>query len=317
MFDSFIHFLDDRTPLSAAAGRLLVVVALFAAAWLVSRAGRSVARSLLAWHERRHREAGLEETGKIVNIKRQETLVGIIRAAITYVAFSAAVVLSIAQLLGGVERLTALAGASFALLITAFAAQRVLVDVIAGTVMFLERWYSVGDTVVLQTAYELQGVVEDVSLRRTRLRALNGEVIYVHNSQIAAVRLLPRGVKELVVELFVSDREAGERLVAEVATIVPEGPTTLVRRPWIESVEQLSHDLTRISLRATVTPGREWLVESFLSDLLKERADEGLIVHGPVTLAVDERAARSFARASAATRRKDARARHDEAPSVA
>jgi len=225
-------------------------------------------------------------------------------------------VLSVAQLTGGVERLTALAGASFALLVAAFAAQRVLIDMIAGFVMFIERWYSVGDTVVLQTAYELQGVVEDVSLRRTRLRALNGEVIYVHNSQISAVRLLPRGVKELVVELFVSDREAGERLVAEVATIVPEGPTTLVRRPWIDSVEQLSDDLTRISLRATVAPGREWLVEGFLCDLLKERADEGLIVHGPVTLAVDERKARSFARASAATRRKDARARHEAAGAV-
>ena len=48
--------------------------------------------------------------------------------------------------------------------------------------------------------------------------------------------------------------------------------------------------------------GREWLVDGFLSDLLKERADEGLIVHGPVMLTVDEQAARSYARASSATR---------------
>ena len=56
------------------------------------------------------------------------------------------------------------------------------------------------------------------------------------------------------------------------------------------------------SSRATTAPGREWLVDSFFSDLLKEKADPGLIVHGPIVLAVDETAARSFARASAAMR---------------
>jgi hypothetical protein len=87
-----------------------------------------------------------------------------------------------------------------------------------------------------------------------------------------------------------------------VQRILPEGPTTFARRPWIEEVNELDDRLVRIRLRASVVAGREWLVEGFLSDLLKERADEGLIVHGPVVLTIDEQAARSFARASAATR---------------
>ena len=211
--------------------------------------------------------------------------------------------LSLAQLTGGVDRLTALAGASFAIIVTAFAAQRLLIDILAGLSMFLERWYSVGDTVVLVAAIELQGVVEDVSLRRTKLRSLNGEVIQVHNSQITAARVLPRGVKELAIELFVSKRDEGERLVEDVVRILPEGPTTFAQRPWISGVDELSPVLTRIRMLAKVAPGREWLAESFFSDLLKQRAPDGLIVHGPVTLAVDERAARSFARASATTTR--------------
>ncbi len=105
-----------------------------------------------------------------------------------------------------------------------------------------------------------------------------------------------------MVELFVSDRERAEQLITWVATMLPEGPTTLVRRPWIEGVEEFSETMVRIDVRATTAPGREWLVESFFSDLLKERAEEGLIVHGPVVLAVDESATRSFARASAAMR---------------
>jgi hypothetical protein len=58
----------------------------------------------------------------------------------------------------------------------------------------------------------------------------------------------------------------------------------------------------RLRLRASVVAGREWLVEGFFSDLLKERAGEGLIVHGPVVLSVDEAAARSYARTRSATR---------------
>jgi len=303
MLDPLINILTSNTSLPSLWGRTIVIVALFAAAWGISRLSAFVARRVLMWHDRRHSESDVEVTGKIANIKRRETLVSVIRTGIAYAAFAAAVVLSLAQLTGGVDRLTALAGASFAIIVTAFAAQRLLIDILAGLSMFLERWYSVGDTVVLVAAIELQGVVEDVSLRRTKLRSLNGEVIQVHNSQITAARVLPRGVKELAIELFVSKREEGERLVEDVVRILPEGPTTFAQRPWISGVDELSPVLTRIRMLAKVAPGREWLAESFFSDLLKQRAPDGLIVHGPVTLAVDERAARSFARASATTTR--------------
>ena len=303
MLDPLINILTSNTSLPSLWGRTIVIVALFAAAWGISRLSAFVARRVLVWHDRRHSESDVELTGKIANIKRRETLVSVIRTGIAYAAFAAAVVLSLAQLTGGVDKLTALAGASFAIIVTAFAAQRLLIDILAGLAMFLERWYSVGDTVVLVAAIELQGVVEDVSLRRTKLRSLNGEVIQVHNSQITAARVLPRGVKELAIELFVSKRDEGERLVEDVVRILPEGPTTFAQRPWISGVDELSPVLTRIRMLAKVAPGREWLAESFFSDLLKQRAPDGLIVHGPVTLAVDERAARSFARASATTRR--------------
>jgi hypothetical protein len=101
----------------------------------------------------------------------------------------------------------------------------------------------------------------------------------------------------------VTDREAGVEMVDSVASILPEGPTTFVRRPRIERIDELSESLVWINTRASVAPGREWLVDGFFADLLRERAEPGLIAHGPVTLAVDESAARSYARASAVTRR--------------
>jgi moderate conductance mechanosensitive channel len=303
MLDPFIDLLTSNTSLPSFWGRVVVVAALFGVAFLVSRVSAWIARRVLAWHDRRTSDTDLEATGKIADLKRRETLVSVIRTAITYATFAAAIVLSVAQVTGGVDKLTAVAGVSFMLIVAGFAAQRLLIDILAGFTMFVERWYSVGDTVVLVAAVELQGVVEDVSIRRTKLRALNGEVIQVHNGQITAARVLPRGVKELAIEIFVSKREAGERLLEDVVRMLPEGPTTFVRRPWISHVDELSPVLTRIRMHTTVTPGREWLAEGFFADLLRQRATDGLIVHGPVALAVDERATRSFARASATTRR--------------
>jgi hypothetical protein len=303
VLDPIIDLVRDETPLIDPWGRVAVIVGLFALAWLVSRFAARVAGRLLEWHDRRH--AGSDENAlgaKIGTIKRRETAVAIVRTSIAYVAFTAAAVLSVAQVAGGIDRLAAIAGGLFLVLVGVFVAQRLLTDMIAGFTMFMERWFSVGDTIVVVSNLELQGVVEDVSLRRTRLRDVNGEVINVHNSQIAAVRVLPSGVKELAVEVFVSDRDAGVALVEHVSRLVPEGPTTFIRRPWIEHVEELSEALVRVTARATVVPGREWLAEGFFAEVMREQASAGLIVHGPVALAVDERATRSFARASAATR---------------
>jgi small conductance mechanosensitive channel len=280
----------------------LTIILLFAAAWLLARAAAFVALKVLVWNDRRSADHDLTKAGKMTRLKRRETQVSIVHAAITYLAFGAAVVLSIGQLIGGVDRLTAIAGASFILILVGFAVQRVLMDIIAGLAMFIERWYSVGDTIQIPM-HELQGVVEDFSLRHTRLRTLDGEVIHIHNSQIPSVRVLPGGAKELRLEVFVTDQEQGIEMVDSVASILPEGPTTFFRKPRIEQIDELSETLVRISVRASVAPGREWLVDGFFADLIRERAEPGVIAHGPVTLSVDESAARSYARASHLTRR--------------
>ena len=279
----------------------ITIIVLFAAAWVVSRLSALVARKVLAWHDRRHHAPSGDLRTKIIEIKRRETSVAVIRTGIGYLAFAAAVVSAAAQVTGGFDRLTAVAGASFVLILAGFAVQRVLIDILAGFSMFVERWYSVGDTIAIP-ALDLQGVVEDLSLRRTKLRSLDGETINIHNSQIPAVRVLPGGVKELDVELVASNRDAVDRLVTDVAAILPVGPTTFVRRPQVQQIDELAPGLVRLRMRTAVAPGREWLVNGFYTDLLKERADRDLVVHGPVVLAVDERATRSFARASVATR---------------
>ena len=188
------------------AEKLLVILWAFATAWLVARVSSLVARRVLLWNDDRHWAGGADLADQMANIKRRETLVSVFRGAVAYLAFAAAAVLTVAQLSGGVDRLAAIAGASFLLILVGFSIQRLLTDIIAGLTMFIERWYSVGDSIAIP-GLELQGVVEDLSLRRTKLRALTGEVIHVHNSQIQAVRVLPSGVRELTMHVFVTEPE--------------------------------------------------------------------------------------------------------------
>jgi small conductance mechanosensitive channel len=279
-----------------------IIAVAFVAAWLVSRASGILAEWVARWYDRRQLagEAGPADSAVLLRIKRRETLTSLVRTSVRYAAYGVAVAISFVQL-SGWSKATAIAGVSVVVVLIGFAGQRFLADLIAGFLMFFEDWFSVGDTITIEP-WSLSGVVEEVSLRSTTLRAVTGEVIRINNSQIYGARILPKGVREVEIEVFVTDADEGRRLVEEVARIVPAGPTRFVRRPAVDEVEQLDDNLVRVLIGATVAHGREWLVEGFLPDLLKERAPEGLVVHGPVVMFVDERATKRFARSVAVTR---------------
>jgi small-conductance mechanosensitive channel len=300
-----IEILDDSTPIYPPLGRLIVIAAVFLGAWLVSRLAGRAATFFVDRNERRGAQAVDQlDTGVITGLRQRETAISLIQTSLTYLAFGLALLLSLMTLTGA-ERVETVVGASFLAVLLAFAAQRFLMDVVSGLLMFFEGWFRVGDTIEIEP-WDIEGVVERVSLRSIEVRSLNGEVIRVHNSEVKAVRVVPRGYREFEAELYVRDLEAGRELVERVARLLPTGPTHFVRRPVVDQTEELDADLVRIRFRFAAAPGREWLADDFLPSLLAERAEEGLVVHGPVVTAVDDAATRRFARAAwTATRRRE------------
>lgn len=285
----------EALPLPRPLGVLVVVVALFLAAVVISRlagliAGRLAARRALP-------PEGESEPSSVAlgRLRRRETAASLTQTSVRYFAFMLALVLSIVAISGGRHAET-LAGGAFLAIVLGFAVQRVLADFIAGLLMFFENWFEVGDTVTIEP-WGLAGVVEEVSLRSLTLRSLSGEVIRVQNSQVLAVRVVPHGVRELEIELFVNEAEGGHQLVDWLGRVVPLGPTRFVRPPRVVESEELGAGLYRITATAAVAPGREWLAEDLLPKLAQERG-EGLVVHGPVVTPVDEQAARRYERAA-------------------
>jgi moderate conductance mechanosensitive channel len=296
---SLLRVLEEHGVPDAAAKALLIVV-IFTAAWVVARLASMVARAL----ESRASDDDDEDVSPLVALSRQETAVSLISTTIRYVVYLVACGLSVIVLLGG-RSVGTVAGASFVAVLIGFAAQRFLIDIMAGFLMFFEHWFTIGTLVVIEP-WKLEGVVEEMSLRATTIRDANGDLMHVHNSQILAVRVLPDGVRRVDIELFVRDRDAGERLVTEVGALVPVGPTAFIEAPTIRAAEQLDGDLWRITAGAAVAGGRLWLAEELLPSLLKERAGEGLIVHGPVILPTADAAVNRFRRAERQGRRATA-----------
>jgi moderate conductance mechanosensitive channel len=291
---SLVDLLNDSTPLSAPLGQLIVIAAVFFAAWLVGRAAGRIAAFFVLRGERKHPES-IEDTGVIASLKRRETSLSLARTSVRMITFVLATLLALSVLVGA-DRVETFVGASFIVILVAFAAQRFLADIIAGLLMFHERWFRIGDTVVIEP-WKAEGVVEDMTLRTVTVRSAAGEVMRVSNSEVKAVRVIPRGYHEAEIELFVTDAQAGRELVEHVARVVPAGPTHFIRRPAIVEVDELEESLYRIRAFAAVPAGRDWLAVDLLPELLRERADDGLIVHGPVVMWSDEQAERRFARA--------------------
>ncbi len=273
---------------------VLTIVLAFAAAWLVSRVAKRIA-TFCVDHSERRRSHGQNavDTAAITSLRQRETAISLVRASITAMAFVVAFVASLVVLAGG-HRLQTVIGASFLAVMLGFAAQRLLTDVIAGLMMFFEGWFQIGDTVAID-ALHVQGVVEDVSLRSLTVRSITGEHVHIANSQIAALRVIPRGYRETEVEFFTREEPAARALIAQIARLVPMGPTRFVRRPELVEIERLDKDLYRCEARCAVAAGREWLAMDLLPSLLRERVPEGLLVHGPVVTFTDKVADTSFA----------------------
>ena len=278
----------------------IVIVGLFLLAWLVSRVASRIAAYVIYRAERRRAGEPGADTAILTGIRQRETAISLIQTSVRYLAFLVALVFSFVAL-SGAHRLQTVVGASFVAIVVAFAAQRFLTDVIAGLLMFFEGWFRIGDTVAIDVL-QVQGVVEAVSLRSLTIRSVTGEILHVANSQVVALRVIPRGYREVEIEFFTSELEPGRNLVEQIARIVPVGPTRFIRRPELIDTETLDDDLHQITARCAVAVGREWLAEDFLPSLIRERAGKGLLVHGPIVTYIDERARRSFARALLTTR---------------
>lgn len=148
-------------------------------------------------------EAAAKREGES-SLARVKTLEGLARSVIGYALLLLAILTGLDQI--GVNVSTLLAGAGVAGLALSFGAQRLVRDVLTGFFLLLEDQFRVGETVTLlgiPGITQLNGTIEDIGLRITRLSDTSGKRVIVNNGDIGAVVNHSRGPVLIAIELGV------------------------------------------------------------------------------------------------------------------
>jgi moderate conductance mechanosensitive channel len=236
----------------------------------------------LRWIGERLDQRRPSEERELKQLRSRETAIVLIATAIPYA--TAIVVLIV--LASFFIPAAALGGSAFIAVVVGFAAQRFLMDVIAGTLIAFERWYAVGDFVMIEPS-KAAGIVEQFGLRTTVLRALNGDRAYVPNSQIITAFWSPKGYRRYSIELLTTDPDEAKRSIADVGRRGPAGHARFLRPPRVVDVRELDDSTWMVRGVVDVAPTMEWLAEDLLVGALKAQLGDVLRAD-PIVYTLDE-----------------------------
>jgi small conductance mechanosensitive channel len=148
-----------------------------------------------------------------------------------------------------------------------FGAQRIVQDILAGFFLITERQYGFGDVVRLSVpgvATTITGTVEELTLRVTRIRSINGEVVITPNGQIAQVINLSRDWARAVVDVPVPASADVNRVTAALREVGHEAfadeslRPLLLDEPTVMGVESIDVGQFNVRMVARTLPGKQF-----------------------------------------------------------
>jgi len=164
---------------------------------------------------------------------------------------------------------TLVAPATVAGVALGFGAQRIVQDILAGFFIIAERQYGYGDLIrvaALGSTAGVSGTVEDVTLRTTRLRTVDGEVVFIPNGQINQVTNLSRDWARAIVDVPLpptADIEQVNGLLQDVGHDVfsdNELRSLIYDAPTVMGVESIDVDHMSIRMVSRTLPGKQFVV---------------------------------------------------------
>ena len=169
-----------------------------------------------------------------------------------------------------------------------FGAQRVVQDILAGFFIITERQYGFGDLIRISNLGATTGVtgtVEDVTLRITRMRTANGEVVIIPNGQINQVTNLSRDWARAVVDVPLptsADITGVNAMLQAAGEGVYNDPSLrplLLDPPTVMGVESIDVGTFSIRVVARTLPGKQFVVGRELrARIATALREEGIIL---------------------------------------
>jgi moderate conductance mechanosensitive channel len=191
--------------------------------------------------------------------KREETLIYIFRTTIRIIIIVIATLMILQQL--GIEIGPILAGAGIVGLAVGFGGQYLIRDIISGLFIILENQYRIGDVIKVD---DTSGLVEEITLRKTTLRDIDGIVHHIPHGEIKKVSNLSKefarvnlnvGIGyssnlEHVIEVI---NKVGNELAAE-----PDWKDAIIKAPQFLRVDELADSAIVIKILGDTIPHKQW-----------------------------------------------------------
>lgn len=210
---------------------------------------------------------------------RAEAIETVLKSIVSVGVWSLVVLLVLAEL--SINLAPLIAGAGIAGIALGFGAQSMVRDFLAGMFILIEDQYGVGDVIEVG---EIIGTVENISLRATRVRDVEGTVWHVANGEINQVGNHSQLWSNCVIDVDVAydtDVRKAIALLDEVADAMwqesasaENGMEMIVADPVVQGVQALGESAVTLRLVVKTEPKSQWQVQRELRLRIKEAFDD-------------------------------------------
>ena len=210
--------------------------------------------------------------------KRGDTLIRIFTTTFQVVTILILGLMIIAEF--GVDTTPIIAGAGIIGIAVGFGGQYLIKDVISGLFIILENQYRVGDVVC---AGDKCGLVEDITLRTTILRDLDGTVHHVPNGEISVASNLSKIYSRVNLNIGVSYSEDLEKVIKVVNKVGEDLARDRAWREFIKTppkflrVDDFADSAVVIKILGDTEPLKQWDVTGELRKRIKIAFDKNNI----------------------------------------
>jgi small conductance mechanosensitive channel len=198
---------------------------------------------------------------------------------LTTVMGAAIVIAAVSMILSeiGLDITPLLAGAGVIGIAIGFGAQSLIKDFLTGLFIVLEDYYSKGDVVRIAG---VAGLVEDVNMRRTILRDLDGIVHIIPNGEIRIASNFTRNWSRVNLNIPVAYGEDLDKVIAVINRVGKElaedetfGPM-IIGAPKVLRVDKFADSAIEIKVLGETQPIKQWDVMGELRKRIKKVFDE-------------------------------------------
>lgn len=211
--------------------------------------------------------------------RRADTLASVIVRTVNFLLLTFAVLTILPEF--GMDIRALIAGVSITSIAIGFGAQSLVKDALNGIFILGENQFATGDIV---TVAGVTGTVEDVTLRRTVLRDVDGVLYTIPNGTITTAANFTRDFSKVRVTVPVAQNADLDR-VREIANEVgqalaadPEYAALIISAPQylrVDNIDMMGG--VAVQVNGTVVPGKQWEIAGVLrARLLTALQREGI-----------------------------------------